>query len=228
MQVDSQGRLLTTPLVETVAEEASEFIGVSRRKDGPSLGSDKRNAPVTTPLVETVGEEESECTGVGTSGKRNAPGKSLLAGVAREQRERKATKADDVAVPEYLWGEHLTAGSKTTEWDAKALDDLRRVSSLRRDRMLCWWKRKVFCSYVTCMKLKYELEDSSSSADIVTAKLGGEGQEWRSHGRDCYVWNTVGRDWYKAWWKNRLVKTYKDIVPASDAIARAAKSSWWN
>jgi hypothetical protein len=33
--------------------------------------------------------------------------KEVLHEIAREKRERKATKADDAAVPEYLWEEHL-------------------------------------------------------------------------------------------------------------------------
>jgi hypothetical protein len=77
--------------------------------------------------------------------------------IARQQRERKAVKSDDAAVPEYLWTDHLAAGSSVTEWDAKAMDDLRRVSSWLRERMLCWWKRKVVSLYVTWMKEKYSL-----------------------------------------------------------------------
>jgi hypothetical protein len=44
-------------------------------------------------------------------------------------------KSDDAEVPEYLWEEHLTAGSTMRDWDAKAMDDLRRISSWLRERM---------------------------------------------------------------------------------------------
>jgi hypothetical protein len=64
----------------------------------------------------------------------------LLEDVSRQQRERKAVTSDDAEVPERLWEEHLTAGSEACEWDAEAMDDLRRVSSWLRDRMLRWWK----------------------------------------------------------------------------------------
>jgi hypothetical protein len=47
-------------------------------------------------------------------------------------------------------------------------------------------------------------------------------------GRDRYEWTKEGRDRYKVWWKDRLIKTHEDVIPASDDIARAANSSWWN
>jgi hypothetical protein len=62
-----------------------------------------------------------------------------FAGIAREQRARKATKADDAEVPEYLWQEHLVndadpkANFDTSTWtDAhhKALPKL--ITGLRK------------------------------------------------------------------------------------------------
>ena len=79
--------------------------------------------------VETVTEEQEETSGVVSDAPPKAPEKdsefeTLLEDVSRQQRERKAVKADDAAVPEYLWREHLMAGSWKTEWDVKALDSL--------------------------------------------------------------------------------------------------------
>jgi hypothetical protein len=70
------------------------------------------------------------------------PWDGLLEEVSRENRERKAMKSDDAAVPKkYLWEEHLTSGSKVKERNDQAMHDLRIVSSWLRERMLAWWKR---------------------------------------------------------------------------------------
>jgi hypothetical protein len=106
-----------------------------------------------------------------------------------------------------------------SKWDAKAMDNLRRVSSWLREQMMCRWKRKVVSSYITWMKLKYELEISSSRDDTVSVNLEGGGNVWIAYGQDR-IWGQEQHDCSNAWWKDGLVKTYEDIVPASDAIAQ--------
>jgi hypothetical protein len=55
-----------------------------------------------------------------------------------------------------------------------------------------------------------------------------EGRRWGlKDGNDCYAWTSHGRDQYIKLWQNRLITTLVDIVPASDAIARSATSTWW-
>jgi hypothetical protein len=77
------------------------------------------------------------------------------------------------------------------------------------------------------VKLAYKLEEPSESDGSVKAKIA-EGSRWGfKEGNDRYKWTAHGRDQYIKWWRNRLITTLVDIVPASDAIARAAKSSWW-
>jgi hypothetical protein len=177
--------------------------------------------------VKTVAEEDSakkEALEVGTEEEMVD---KLLEDVSRQQRERKAVKADDAAVPEYLWEEHLREGSGMSEWDKKAVHDLRTVSSWLRERMLCWWKRKVVSSYVKWMKEKYVIEEWMVDR-TVKVNLAGGGDEWCGYGQDRYEWESGGRDFYRKWWKDRLVATIEDLIPASDAIARAAESSWWN
>jgi hypothetical protein len=68
--------------------------------------------------------------------------KEVLHGIAREKRERKATKADDADVPEYLWGEHLLKDCPTP-WVRKERTRFRRAIRLLRARMLKWWKQRV-------------------------------------------------------------------------------------
>jgi hypothetical protein len=76
-------------------------------------------------------------------------------GVSRQHRERKAVKSNAAAVPEYLWEEHLTSGSKVQDWNDQAIHNLRVVSSWLRERMMGWWKWKVVMPYVAWMKDKY-------------------------------------------------------------------------
>jgi hypothetical protein len=179
-------------------------------------------------VVETVSEADEEVVEtVEIDDALQSEGlEALLEDVARQQRERKAVKSDDAEVPEYLWEEHLIAGSEKLKWDAKDMDSLRRVSTWLRGKMLCWWKRQVLRSYVKWMKNEYLIADSKGDSGSwleLGQKLGKDDElHWQ------YRWSTTGRDDYKKWWKERLVATIEDVVPASDAIARAADSSWWN
>jgi hypothetical protein len=74
------------------------------------------------------------------------------------------------------------------------------------------------------MKAKYDII-SESEETTVKLNLAGGGEEWFLYGQDCYEWKQDGQNDYQKWWKERLVKTIDDILPASDAIAWAAKSS---
>jgi hypothetical protein len=60
--------------------------------------------------------------------------KEVLHEIAREKRERKATKADDAAVPEYLWEKHLL-NDCPTPWVLKERTRLRKAIRLFRARM---------------------------------------------------------------------------------------------
>jgi hypothetical protein len=73
--------------------------------------------------------------------------KELLHEIAREKRERKATKADDADVPEYLWEEHLL-NDCPTPWILQERTRLRRAIRLLRARMLKWWKQRVTRSFL--------------------------------------------------------------------------------
>jgi hypothetical protein len=90
--------------------------------------------------------------------------------------------------------------------------------------MLCWWKRQVTRSYIKWVKLEYNLKEDKE--DVTDLHLEG-GNTWVPYGTDRYEWSSHGRDEYKRWWKERLVTTFVDIVPASDAIAQAAATTWW-
>jgi hypothetical protein len=86
----------------------------------------------------------------------------------RDTRERNATKADNAAVPEYLWEEHLLEGVSEQEWDATKLVKIRKLSSWLRSNMLNRWKRNVTASYINWVKEKYELDDVKTKIDWVS------------------------------------------------------------
>jgi hypothetical protein len=72
-----------------------------------------------------------------------------LKDITREQRERKAVKSDDAAVPEYLWEDQLLDGMEAREWNSTQLKKVRRVSTWLRSKMLRWWKRHVTTLYMS-------------------------------------------------------------------------------
>ncbi len=96
--------------------------------------------------VETVSERDVRDGDAGMAGEPKEDDgtnqDSVLADIARENRDRKAVKSDDAAVPEYLWEDHLLEGLKEREWDDIKLAKVRRVATWLRSKMLQWWKRK--------------------------------------------------------------------------------------
>jgi hypothetical protein len=100
-------------------------------------------------VVETVEEEEEMKEKKGDMfspemdppfpEERKAEQKEEWERLARELRERKVTKSDDAAVPEYLWEEHLLSDGPTP-WNISEADrpKLRRGMMLLRERMLRW------------------------------------------------------------------------------------------
>jgi hypothetical protein len=76
--------------------------------------------------------------------------KDVLQEVAREKRERKATKADGAEVPEYLWEEHLLKDSPTP-CVLEERTRLRKAMNLMRRRMLAWWKGRVHLERLSCV-----------------------------------------------------------------------------
>jgi hypothetical protein len=68
------------------------------RNEARDVTNGKEGSIETSEALKTTAENQPFLTG-GT--------KELLHDIAQEKRERKATKADDADVPEYLWEEHL-------------------------------------------------------------------------------------------------------------------------
>eukprot|EP00978_Attheya_sp_CCMP212_P043533 scaffold286175_cov51-Attheya_sp.AAC.1 len=112
--------------------------------------------------------------------------KESLEEIAREMRERKATKSkvDDAAVPEYLWESHLIEdGSPFGETVDVTL--LRYFSKGLRSLMLCWWGGKVTLSFLAWLRIEHPvLKDIDEKYKCVERlrETGGETDGWPAIG----------------------------------------------
>jgi hypothetical protein len=85
----------------------------------------------------------------------NTPGVApAQAEISREGRERKATKADDAEVPEYLWHEHVFEDCGRSWMDSQK-KVLPRAAKVLQKGMLKHWKQRVLTSYLTWLNKKH-------------------------------------------------------------------------
>jgi hypothetical protein len=143
-------------------------------------------------LVKTVDEKDESEELLPKANGRPTGTQDILNKVAREKRERKATKSDNAEIPEYLWEEHLLQDG-VTPWVVTNRGKLRRAISLMRSRMLCWWKERVLASFLGWTRQQYpKLKEA--------AKKWAGCVEW-VHGK--YRWraddDVPGKGNYKAW-----------------------------
>jgi hypothetical protein len=133
----SGGKAVKRPREETCGRGGSEEVSKPPSEDSP------RKKPVGSLEVRNLSE-------VSTPGV--AP---VQVEISRKGRERKATKADDAEVPEYLWHEHVfeDCGRSWTDSQKKALPWAAKV--LQKE-MLKHWKRKVLKLFLTGLKVKHK------------------------------------------------------------------------
>jgi hypothetical protein len=148
---------------------------------------------------------------------------------AKAIREQKAVKADDAEVPEHLWEEHLFGDSG---WADKWLDDKKsftKACKFLKSRMLLWWKKTVTRSLNNWIDCRYPhiREDFYESGQVV--KLEREKYKWKKYKKSTphYTWTKKGRATYTKWCHVRMAESCVDLVPGSDAVARAADSTWF-
>jgi hypothetical protein len=170
--------------------------------------------------------DEASCPGCAVE----APGlsrgsKDLFNEIAREKRERKATKADDAKVPEFLWEEHMLQDCPTP-WVVEESTRLRQAMVLLHTRMLNWWKRRVARSFLAWVKREYPELAEVNVAHTPVVIYDGHRYDWRrGKGKNE---NLDGLRDYNTWWKSRMLVAHADLLPGADAVRRAAESSWWN
>ena len=92
--------------------------------------------------------------------------------IARENRDRKATKSDDAEVPEYLWLEHLVQAGER-RWTDEEIMKLLSAMHTVREGCLRWWKRRVTTSLLTYVKLRYETYDDGKRPEEKLGSISG-------------------------------------------------------
>ena len=240
---DSQAEILETEALENKDMELESvnfdlpLDNDSKVWDGKVETCDKSECDSE---VETC--DESECDSnhpeptEGILGEKNK-GKTRinLEDITRETRDRKATKADDAKVPEYLWLEHLVQDGER-KWTDDEIMRLPAAMHTVRERCLRWWKKRVTMSLVIYVQKRYEKYNDGKSQErrlgLTTGvewqeshKIWSEKEGWKT--RSGWVWKKEGKEDYKRWWRDRMLKCGDNIVPGRDAIERTAQSSWW-
>jgi hypothetical protein len=191
----------------------------------PSQGSEIYSVPqVKSPVGVRPASQQGEALDAAATGNREQQEEALDDGV-RQKREQKATKADNAEVPEYIWEEHLL-NDGPTPWVIEDRARLRRAMDLLWQRMLRWWKQKVTTTFIVWAHKRYpKLEPLDEKYG---SEVGRVGSRYRWTRNDPHLEALGGREAYREWWKCCSLLAGKDLYPAADAIARAARSSWWN
>jgi hypothetical protein len=152
-----------------------------------------------------------------------------LGKIDQEGRERKATKADDAEVPEYLWHEHVFEDCGRN-WTEAQKEKLPRAAKVLQKEMLKRWKYKVLSSFLSWLKVKHK---SLTALDKRYAhcleKVDGR---WRfvkpEEGDTLEEKRTKGLAGYKEWWKARATACTRDLAAGMEAIERASRALWWS
>jgi hypothetical protein len=139
----------TNGTVDLKGDDNSDFFVKSDLEIATALDEDvvcTNNIPIlhtkNSNLEEASIESEDEDDPFLFSGKKQDD--TIFHDIAREQREKKATKADDAEVPEYLWIEHLLDDADpaknfdTAKWDAAHLAALPTLMKGLRNIGLKW------------------------------------------------------------------------------------------
>jgi hypothetical protein len=140
-------------------------------------------------------------------------------GIAREKRERSAAKADDAAVPEYLWLEHLFDDAPW-EWDSGTKDQIIKMINWFRSTMLRRWKRNVFLSFEQSLRQQHPQLLTALETSV----------DFRKGTPSFYIRSSKGlggQTYYRHWWLRRWSVAGRELTLGGDVIARASRASWW-
>jgi hypothetical protein len=149
----------------------------------------------------------------------------ILEGIARENRERKATKSDDADVPIYLWEEHLFDDGILGQTLAD-LPSMRLMMDALPVLMLMKWKKKVTSSLFSWIRRENPSLRNICQWRHVTLSSGSH--TWKDGSqKDKYEWQTDGEHKWLDWIKFFKDTCPKDIDAGGDAVSRAAESTWW-
>ena len=153
-----------------------------------------------------------------TSEENEAAGKD-----GQEARDLKATKADDAAVPVWLWNDAIREGlgedpmmrGHTEGGIDRALEVLRSFLLARK------YKLGVTRSYFGYIRDQYP--DLGDRAERPLVEWNGRGYKWRSLGP-----NTVGKKIYQGWWNSFWDIARAEKFAGWDAIWHVGDATWWD
>jgi hypothetical protein len=141
----------------------------------------------------------------------------------QDGRNLKATKADDAAVPVWLWNEAVledlseapSARGHSTERVDQAMDSIRSFLL----RVKC--KRGVTSSFFHFVRTEYPTLCMTGQSEVA----------WFAQ-TEKYHWirragHQVGRKLYQGWWTELWDTATLERLPGWDAVRRVADSSWW-
>ena len=109
--------------------------------------------------------------------------------LAREEREKKATKSDKAPVPTYLWEKHLVDDGPSP-WNQEQCEGLARAMDIARQYGLRWWKKALYRGLMRWSKKKHSKKVKQAKAwsnkkgPSVQFNLETKQYEWR--------WNAKG------------------------------------
>ena len=133
-------------------------------------------------------------------------------------RNSKVAKADDAAVPTYLWTEAICKFGNIS----LAENDEEKLIGFR-NWMLAFWKRNVTSSLIDHIRNKR----LSSSENYLVRSL--EKKQVVSYIQGKFVWTKAGKLTYRRWWSvsGSVADTKKNRIAGLDCIQRAAEATWW-
>ena len=137
---------------------------------------------------------------------------------AKEEREKKATKADDAAVPVEIWNERYLQGTK---WKEEDLEKVEKALDVMRGFLLRVWRRRVLRSFSCWMRNKgtTQFKEEGENRSIGITPGPKVSHKWREEG---------GRQIYGEWRSKYWNKHGLDLESAADSIRRASEASWWD
>jgi hypothetical protein len=148
--------------------------------------------------------------------------------VAGEDRDLKAVKADDAAVPVWLWNDAIIHGM-TEPPNLRGHSEKRIDEALETLRMFVLnrkFKLGVTRSFLAHLKNEHpELQN----AERIEVNVAHEGFGWKDGSVTIqYQWRPrFGKREYRNWWNQFWRYADRDKAPGKDAVYRAAESSWW-
>jgi hypothetical protein len=211
--------------LHTSRKELNSPAKVNEPQQGSNTNSSSRTTVNDSQQESNASSEKLTRKALKAASFRGSVDDEILEGIARENRERKATKSDDADVPVYLWEEHLIEDGIFGRTLAD-LPSMRPMMDALRVLMMMKWKKKVTSSLFSWIRKENPYLQNICQWRHVTLSSGSHTWKDGSH-KEKYEWQTDGEHKWLDWIKCLKDTCPKDIDAGGDAVSRAAESTWW-